>query len=190
MLKCVSLTAVCLLTVCLATVHAEDKKDTPAVLKHKMTTLDGKEQDLSEYAGKVVVIVNVASKCGATPQYEPLQDLYSKYKDKGLVVLGFPCNQFGRQEPGTAEEIQTFCKTNYGVNFPMFAKIDVNGDEAAPLYKHLTSEAGFAKDPGKVKWNFEKFVIGKDGNVVARLRTRTQPDDAKVIKLIETELAK
>ena len=167
---------------------AEEKpaKESP-VLGQTMETLTGQKADLSKYEGKVLLFVNVASQCGATPQYEPLQALYEKYKDKGLVVLGFPCNQFGAQEPGSPEEISSFCKENYGVTFPMFAKIDVNGPDAAPLYKHLTSKAS---DAGPVKWNFEKFLVGRDGNVVARFRTPIQPNDPKVIAAIERELAK
>nr|WP_231734295.1 glutathione peroxidase [Calycomorphotria hydatis] len=154
-----------------------------------MKTLLGGETDLSQYQGKVIMIVNVASECGATPQYADIQALYEKYKDQGFVVLGFPCNQFGGQEPGSAQEISEFCTRRYGVDFPMFAKIDVNGDEAAPLYQYLTSKDGYPSDAGRVKWNFEKFLISKDGKVVERFRTRTQPDDPNVITAIERELA-
>lgn len=171
---------------------AADKEQTKGspVLNQKMETLSGEKADLSEYKGKVLLIVNVASKCGATPQYEPLEATYQKYKDDGLVVLGFPCNQFGSQEPGTSEEIATFCKENYGVKFPMFAKIDVNGEKAAPLYKHLTSKEAVGEDAGPVKWNFEKFLVGRDGKVVERFRTQVQPDSPEVIAAIERELAK
>jgi glutathione peroxidase len=164
-------------------------KESP-VLGQTMETLSGQKADLAKYEGKVLLIVNVASQCGATPQYEPLQEVYDKYKGQGLVVLGFPCNQFGAQEPGTSEEIASFCKENYGVGFPMFAKIDVNGPDAAPLYKHLTSKEAVPDDAGPVKWNFEKFLIGRDGKVVARFRTPVRPDDPKVIAAIERELAK
>jgi glutathione peroxidase len=160
------------------------------VLSQKMESLTGQEIDFAEYQGKVLLIVNVASQCGATPQYAPLQKLYDKYKEKGFVVLGFPCNQFGAQEPGTAKEIATFCEKNYGVTFPMFAKIDVNGERAAPLYKHLTSPEAVSDDAGPVKWNFEKFLVGRDGRVVARFRTAVRPDDPKVVEAIERELAK
>ena len=176
-----------------ATLSAAEKKpskDASPVLKHTMKTLDGKQVDLSKYKGKVLLIVNVASQCGATPQYEPLQELYGKYKDDGLVVLGFPCNQFGSQEPGSADEIQEFCTSNYGVTFPMFAKIDVNDDNAADLYQYLTSKEAFPKDSGRVRWNFEKFLIGRDGKVVDRFRTPVQPDSKPVIQAIEKELAK
>ena len=149
--------------------------------------IDGSEVDLSKYKGKVVMIVNVASRCGATPQYAGLQKLYDTYKDKGFVILGFPANEFGAQEPGTDAEISKFCTSNYNVTFDMFSKIVVKGDGQAPLYKALTSQA----DPaGDVKWNFEKFLIGKDGKVAARFMTRTTPDDPQVVKAVEAALAK
>lgn len=165
-----------------------DDKD--PIYGNHMKSLTGKDVDLAQYKGKVLLVVNVASKCGATPQYKELQALHEKYKDKGLAVLGFPCNQFGKQEPGSAEEIGGFCEKNYGVKFDMFSKVDVNGDESAPLFKHLTSDKAGIKDVGPVKWNFEKFVIGKDGKVAGRFRTKVKPDDAEVVQLIEAELAK
>jgi glutathione peroxidase len=155
-----------------------------------MKSLGGKEVDLSKYQGKVVLMVNVASKCGATPQYTPLQELHEKYKDQGLVVLGFPCNQFGAQEPGTATEIEEFCTENYGVTFDMFEKIDVNGEKAAPLYKYLTSKETNPDSPGKINWNFEKFLISRDGKIVNRFKTPISPDDPEVVKAIEAEIAK
>ncbi|MEX0727751.1 MAG: glutathione peroxidase [Planctomycetaceae bacterium] len=155
-----------------------------------MKSLKGKTVDLSQYKGKVLLIVNVASACGATPQYEPLQALHEKYDDRGLVVLGFPCNQFGDQEPGTESEIATFCKENYGVTFDMFSKIDVKDEKQADLYKQLTSEEVFAADPGPVKWNFEKFLVARDGTVVARYRTKIDPGSEEVIEAIEAELDK
>ncbi|QDU78027.1 Hydroperoxy fatty acid reductase gpx1 [Bremerella volcania] len=157
------------------------------VLKGEVKTLEGKKVDLSEYKGKVLLIVNVASKCGKTPQYEPLQALYEQYGDQGFAVLGFPCNQFGKQEPGTASQIREFCTEKYDVTFPMFEKIEVNGEGTAPLYTKLKS---FESDPGDVKWNFEKFLIGKNGEVIQRFRTRVEPDDKTVIEAIETELKK
>jgi glutathione peroxidase len=166
------------------------KGDTPPVLDFTMKSLDGEPVDLSRYRGKVVMIVNVASECGATPQYEPLQALYETYKDKGFVVLGFPCNQFGAQEPGDAKEIRTFCTDNYGVTFDMFSKIDVNGDNAAPLYKFLTSEQTNPGKGGKIAWNFEKFLISREGKVVARYKTAVEPDSEEVVKAIEAELKK
>jgi glutathione peroxidase len=160
------------------------------VLDHKVKTIKGEEVDLTKYQGKVLLVVNVASKCGATPQYEQLESLSDKYKDKGLAVLGFPCNQFGGQEPGTEEDIVKFCKAKYDVSFDMFAKIDVNGPEASPVYKTLTSKETDPKFAGDIKWNFEKFLIGRNGEIVARFPTGTKPDAPEVVKAIETELAK
>lgn len=181
------LLAPCLLAVAVAMTAvspAADRKSA-SVLDHKMKTIDGKEVNLAEkYKGKVLLVVNVASACGLTPQYKQLEELNDKYKDKGLAVVGFPCNQFGEQEPGTNEEIVKFCKSKYDVSFDLFSKIEVNGDNAAPIYKELT-----AKD-GKITWNFEKFVIGKNGEIVARFPPKTKPDDPSVVKAIETELAK
>jgi glutathione peroxidase len=155
-----------------------------------MKSLEGKDVDLRQYRGQVLLIVNVASKCGLTPQYKQLEALHEKYAKEGLAVLGFPCNQFGQQEPGTAEQIQQFCHANYGVSFPMFAKVEVNGDGACPLYKHLTALETKPKGPGKIGWNFEKFVLGRDGKVVARFEPRTKPDAPEVIRVIEAELVK
>ncbi len=176
---------------CPASVAAEkEAKKVPAALDFKMKSLAGKEVDLSKYRGKVVLVVNVASKCGLTPQYRQLEALHDKYSGKGLVVLGFPCNQFGGQEPGTADEIQEFCRLNYGVSFDLFAKIEVNGDGACPLYKYLTALETKPKGPGKISWNFEKFIIGRNGEVVARFAPPTKPDAPEVLKVIEAELAK
>ncbi len=169
---------------------AEKKQEVPRVLQFKVKSLDGKPVDLSKYQGKVLLIVNVASRCGFTPQYKGLQALYEKYADRGLRILAFPCNQFGRQEPGSPEEIAEFCEKNYGVTFDLFEKIDVNGENAAPLYKYLTSKEATPESPGPVKWNFEKFLIGRDGKVVARFRSPVAPDSEKMIQAIERELAK
>lgn len=166
----------------------DDKKSVPPVLDRTMKSLDGKDVDLSKYKGKVLLIVNTASKCGATPQYKDLQSLHEKYKDKGLVVLGFPCNQFGAQEPGTSVQISEFCTKNYGVTFDMFNKIDVNGKDADPLYKYLTSQNTKPKSSGPISWNFEKFVIGRDGDIAARFPTRTNPQSKEVVSTIEAEL--
>jgi glutathione peroxidase len=163
---------------------------TPPALNFKMKTLDGKEATLATYQGKVLLIVNVASKCGLTPQYKQLQALDDKYRTNGLVILGFPCNQFGHQEPGSPEEIQQFCTVKYSVRFPLFAKIEVNGDGACPLYKYLTALDTKPKGAGKIAWNFEKFVIGRNGEVVARFDPRTKPDAPEVLKVIAAELAK
>jgi glutathione peroxidase len=172
--------------------HAAESSSTkvPDSLNFRMKTLDGKEIDLGRYHGKVVMVVNVASKCGLTPQYAQLQALHEKYAPKGLAILGFPCNQFGSQEPGTADQIKEFCRINYGVTFDMFSKVDVNGNGACPLYKHLTSLDTKPKGPGKIDWNFEKFIIGRNGEVVARFAPRTSPDDPEVVKVIEAELEK
>ena len=159
-------------------------------LSFTMKSLNGEDVDLSQYEGKVVLIVNVASKCGLTPQYDQLQALHDEFSDQGLAILGFPCNQFLWQEPGTADEIQEFCRVNYGVTFDMFAKVKVKGDNACDLYKSLTSLDTKPVGPGKISWNFEKFIIGRDGEVVARFSPRTKPEDPAVLKVIEAELAK
>jgi glutathione peroxidase len=155
-----------------------------------MKSLAGKEVDLSKYQGKVVLIVNVASQCGATPQYKQLQELHDEYAAKGLAILGFPCNQFGSQEPGSAEDIASFCKDNYAVTFDMFDKVDVNGTGAAPLYKLLTSKATDPRFAGDIGWNFEKFLVSRDGQIVGRFKTPVRPDAPEVIKAVEAELAK
>ena len=154
-----------------------------------VNTLEGEPATLADHAGEVLLIVNVASKCGLTPQYETLESLQRTYADQGFSVLGFPCNQFGGQEPGTAEEIQTFCSTTYGVSFPLYEKIDVNGANQHPLYSQLTHVPDAAGEAGEITWNFEKFLIGRDGNVVARFRPRTTPDDPTVLAALEGELA-
>lgn len=150
------------------------------------TTLAGQEQHLGDYAGKVVLVVNTASKCGLTPQYEGLQKLYDDLGPDGLVVLGFPCNQFGGQEPGTEAEVEEFCQVNYGVTFPMFAKIDVNGSDTHPLYQWLKSEKGGLLG-SSIKWNFAKFLVGRDGNVIERYSPTTPP--AELEADIRTALA-
>lgn len=139
-------------------------------------TISGEEQTLAAFKGHVLLIVNVASQCGLTPQYKGLQELYERYQDKGLVVLGFPCNQFAGQEPGTEEEIATFCDRNYGVTFPLFAKIDVNGPGTHPLYQYLKEHAPSEENPD-IEWNFAKFLVDKDGRVVKRISARTQPEE-------------
>jgi len=161
----------------------------PAALNFTMQTLDGKEMKLVDLAGKVVMFVNVASECGYTPQYTPMQEIYEKYKDQGFVLIGVPCNQFGGQEPGTAEEIREFCSTKYRVTFPLTEKVEVNGENACPLYQHLTALDVKPKGPGKVSWNFEKFLVNKKGEVIARWPSRVKPDAEEVIKRIEAALA-
>jgi len=155
---------------------------------NKVVTIDGQQADLSDFAGTATLIVNVASQCGLTPQYAGLQQLHERYQDRGFAVLGFPSNQFGAQEPGTEDEIKQFCETSYGVTFPMFAKIDVNGSDRHPLYAALTQVADGAGKAGDVEWNFEKFVVDPDGNVVARIRSTTDPLDPTVVGAIEQVL--
>ncbi|SQB96017.1 glutathione peroxidase [Clostridium paraputrificum] len=150
-----------------------------------VTTIDGRETTLAEWAGHVLLIVNVASECGLTEQYRALQELQEEFAMRGFFVLGFPCNQFGGQEPGTEEQIADFCDANYGVTFPLFAKIDVNGESAHPLYRRLTQVADADGEAGDVAWNFEKFVIDDSGEIVGRFRPRTEPDDDAIIDLIE-----
>jgi glutathione peroxidase len=159
----------------------------PTVYEFSARTIDGKSRKLSDYKGKVLLVVNTASQCGFTPQYKGLEALYKKYKDKGFVVLGFPSNQFGAQEPGPDSEIAEFCELNYGVTFPMFSKIDVNGDEAHPLYKYLTSTKKGLLGSEAIKWNFTKFLIGRDGKVIDRYAPTTKPED--LAKDVETALA-
>lgn len=139
-------------------------------------TLVGAEQSFAAYEGKVVLVVNTASKCGFTPQYKGLEALYQKYKDRGLEVLGFPCNQFGKQEPGSAEEIGGFCERNFGVSFPLFAKVDVNGDNAHPLFTHLKQQAPGILGTESIKWNFTKFLVGREGEVVKRFAPKDKPE--------------
>ena len=153
---------------------------TMTVYDFSAKTITGEEKSLKDYKGKALLIVNVASKCGFTPQYKGLQDVYDKYKDQGLEILGFPCNQFGGQEPGTEADITSFCELNYGVNFPMFAKVDVKGDKAHPLYTYMTEQAPGLLGMKAVKWNFTKFLIGKDGKVVGRFAPQTKPVDLEV----------
>jgi glutathione peroxidase len=154
-----------------------------------LTTIDGSDANLDDYAGKTVLIVNVASKCGFTRQYDGLEKLYEQYADRGLVVLGFPCNQFGAQEPGTAEEIQEFCSTTWGVTFPLFEKVAVNGPDRHPLFAELASTADADGVAGDVMWNFEKFLVSRDGTVRARFRSKTAPDDPALVAAVEQDLA-
>ena len=166
-----------------ASAFADDAKIYTIPLKD----IDGKDATLKTYAGKPLLIVNVASKCGFTPQYAGLEAVWRKYKDKGLMVLGFPCNDFGAQEPGTTEEIKKFCLANYEVTFPLFDKLHVKGDEQHALYSALTGAE--SPVPGPVKWNFGKFLIGRDGKIVARFDSKVTPDSAELTKAIEDALA-
>ena len=148
-----------------------------SIYDFRVKTIRGEEQSLADYKGKVLLIVNTASKCGFTPQYKELQELYEQYRDRGFVVLGFPCNQFGNQEPGTEEEIEQFCQVNYGVTFPMFAKVDVNGENAHPLFQYLKEKATGVLGTKAIKWNFTKFLVDRNGNVVARFAPQTRPSE-------------
>ncbi|MFD4137467.1 MULTISPECIES: glutathione peroxidase [unclassified Streptomyces] len=154
-----------------------------------LRTLTGEDTTLAAYRGQAVLLVNVASKCGLTPQYAGLERLQKEYGERGFTVLGVPCNQFAGQEPGTADEIQSFCSATYGVTFPMLEKTDVNGEDRHPLYAELTKVADADGEAGDVQWNFEKFLIGKDGEVVARIRPRTEPEAPEVLAAIEALLS-
>lgn len=182
-----SLSVLLLTGICSINVFAQEA---PKALSFSMKSIDGSDVQLDKYGDQVLVFVNVASKCGLTPQYEKLQSVQEKYAAQGLAVLGFPCNQFGGQEPGSADEIKSFCTRRYGVTFDLFSKIEVNGDDACPLYQYLTSLELEPKGAGDVDWNFEKFVVGRNGQVVARFPPRTAPDDPDFIAVIEKELAK
>jgi glutathione peroxidase len=175
---------------CGLTARADDKQEggkVPEVLSFQMKSLDGSDANLARYKGKVVLFVNVASKCGYTPQYEGLQALYERYAKDGLVVIGVPANDFGQQEPGSDEVIAEFCKSKYGVTFPMLSKVSVKGPQITPLYQYLTSHA---QPAGDVKWNFEKFLIGRDGQILGRYPSKVKPEDPKLTEAIEAALKK
>ena len=167
----------------------EEKKVTPTpALAFQMKDIDGKPQDLRQYHGNVVLIVNVASECGLTPQYEGLEALFKKYQDRGFVILGFPANNFGSQEPGSNDEIKAFCKKNYGVTFPMFAKVSVKGEDQCALYQYLTDKKADHQQGGAIKWNFAKFLIDRDGRVVDRFAPTTRPHSKKLVAALERQL--
>jgi glutathione peroxidase len=153
-----------------------------------VTTIDGEETTLEPYRGKVLMIVNTASKCGFTGQYDTLQQIYEQFADEGFVVLGFPSNDFLGQEPGTEEQIKSFCRLNYGVTFPMFAKIHVKGRQQHPFYRYLTAGKAHPEHAGRITWNFNKFLVGRDGAVIDRFGSRTVPDDQEVINAIKSAL--
>jgi glutathione peroxidase len=159
-----------------------------SVHDYAVKTLSGEDSSLGELAGTTVLVVNVASKCGLTPQYEGLQRLHEQFAGRGFSVAGFPCNQFGEQEPGSAEEIGEFCTVNYGVTFPMFEKIEVNGPDRHPLYTELTATPDAAGEAGDIQWNFEKFLVGPDGKVIGRFRPMTEPQDPGLVAAIEASL--
>ena len=170
----------------LSTLSAQQKENTPVDKKglydFTMKTIDGKDKPLAEYKRKVLLVVNVASFCGNTPQYKDLEEIYEKYKEKGFVILGFPANNFGQQEPGSDTEIKTFCETKYNVTFDLFSKISVKGDDQHPLYQYITKESPF---PGDVKWNFQKYLVDRKGNIVATFSSRIKPTADNVIQQIE-----
>ena len=159
-----------------------------SVYDFTLKSIDGKPMPLSDFKGKVVLLVNVASKCGYTPQYTALEALYEKYKDRDFVIVGVPANNFGGQEPGTNEEIKTFCKSKYSVTFPMMGKVSVKGADQTPLYQFLTASETDSKFAGEIKWNFTKFLVSKDGKIVNRFESKVTPDDPQVIAAVEHEL--
>jgi glutathione peroxidase len=159
-----------------------------AIYDIPLKDIDGRQSSLEVYRGQVLLIVNVASKCGFTPQYAGLESLYQKYKDQGFAVLGFPCNQFARQEPGTNGEIKQFCSSKYQVSFPLFEKIEVNAKNRHPLYTHLAGTASLF--PGRIWWNFTKFLVGRDGRILGRFGSRVKPDAAKLLLAIESAVAR
>ena len=193
MTKLGKVTALALIAIMTAAVafagDTAEEKSTVQVTKYKMKDIDGKEVDLSAYQGKVLMVVNVASKCGLTPQYTQLVALHKKYKDQGFEVIGFPANNFMGQEPGTNEEIKTFCSTKYGVEFPIMSKISVKGDDIDPLYAELTSTEKNGEFGGEIKWNFTKFLVGRDGKVIDRFEPPVKPDAPEVVTAIEAAIA-
>lgn len=186
----VFLMAFILASISAKSVSQENQKDLKmkSIYDFTVKDIDGSDVKLEQYKDKVVMIVNVASKCGFTPQYEGLQKIYSQYKEQGFVILGFPANNFLSQEPGTNEEIKHFCSLNYNVTFPMFSKISVKGKDIAPLYKYLTENNTNPEFAGKISWNFNKFLIDREGNIVARFGSRVKPESEDVIQAIEKTL--
>ncbi len=160
---------------------------TPSIYDFTMDDIDGKPVNLSQYRGKVLLVVNTASFCGNTPQYSDLEKIYEAYQEKGFEILAFPANNFGQQEPGTNQEIKTFCFTKYSLTFPLFSKISVKGEDKHPLYRYLTEQSPF---PGEVEWNFQKYLIDRSGNVVARYHHRTKPLSDEIVRGVETALSK
>lgn len=172
--------------VAIAQTPDQSSKEQKGVHRFVMKTIDGKDRSLSEYDGNIVLMVNVASRCGYTPQYKDLQAIYEKYRDRGLRIAAFPANNFGAQEPGSDEEIAEFCETNYNVTFDLFSKISVKGEDQHPLYRYLTTESPF---PGEVKWNFQKYLVDRKGIVVAAFPSKVKPTDQEVVRQIEELLA-
>jgi glutathione peroxidase len=175
---------VCLMF-CAAALMAGDK----TIYDYTLNSIDGQPAPLASYKGKVVMLVNVASRCGFTPQYTALESIYEKYKDRGFVIVGIPANNFGAQEPGTNQEIKTFCSSKYNVKFPMMAKVSVKGEDKAPLYQYLTDKSANPKTGGDIEWNFTKFLVGPDGQIVARFEPKVTPDSPEVTGAIEKALS-
>jgi len=173
------------LVLCSATVMAADR----TVYDFTLNSIEGQPAPLAAYKGKIVLIVNVASKCGFTPQYTALESIYEKYKDQGFVIVGVPANNFGAQEPGTNQEIKTFCSSKYHVTFPMLAKVSVKGEDITPLYQFLTDKKANPRTGGEIQWNFTKFLVGPDGRVLARFEPEVTPDSPQVVAAIEKALA-
>ena len=171
-----------------ASANGVEKGKAKSMYDFTLKNAKGQDVKLEEFRGQVVMLVNVASKCGYTPQYEGLQKIYERYRAQGFTILAFPANNFGAQEPGTNEEIQEFCRINYGVTFPVFSKISVKGDDQHPLYKYLTGRDTNPEFAGDIKWNFGKFLVGRDGRIVARFESADKPEDAKVTQAIEQAL--
>jgi glutathione peroxidase len=169
---------------CAAALVAADKN----VFDFTLNSIDGQSTPLASFKGKVVMLVNVASRCGFTPQYSALESIYEKYKDRGFVIVGIPANNFGKQEPGTNQEIKTFCATKYKVSFPMMSKVSVKGDDITPLYQFLTDKSSSPKTGGEIQWNFTKFLVGPDGRVITRFEPEVTPDSPEVIAAIEKAL--
>ena len=170
---------------CAAALMAGDK----TIYDYTLNSIDGQSAPLAAYKGKVVMLVNVASRCGFTPQYTALEAIYEKYKDRGFVIVGIPANNFGSQEPGTNQEIKTFCSSKYNVKFPMMAKVSVKGDDKTPLYQYLTDKSTSPKTGGEIQWNFTKFLVGPDGQIVARFEPAVTPDSPEVTGAIEKALS-
>lgn len=186
-IRSISLSAFLAFSILLTATIIYSSEEEKMIYDFSMKNIDGKEVKLKEYEGKVLLIVNTASKCGFTIQYKDLEEIDRKYKEKGLVILGFPANDFGQQEPGTNPEIKEFCSLNYNVDFPLFEKVSVKGEEQHPLFKFLTG----LKNPdftGEIKWNFEKFLIGRDGQLQRRFRSKVKPTDAEIVEAIESAL--
>jgi glutathione peroxidase len=182
--------AIALFVVCFTVAAEKESRDVPAALNFKMKGIDGKEIDLAQHKGKVVLLVNVASYCGYTSQYKGLQALHDRFAKDGLVIIGVPANEFGAQEPGSDSDIAEFCNSKYGVKFTLLSKVVVKGKGICPLYQHLTDKVTNPKHGGEIAWNFEKFLIGKNGEIVGRFKSSVKPEGDELTRAIETELKK